>query len=395
LCDGKYYHEISLDGENIFIQISKYKRNTPKKINLKYFTEKRIELYLHQLDWQAFDLELNTKELYQLKSKFEHELHFLIFDNKKKSKKKSNKSLLEINPNDRMSKNSMSTIMSSLDVRANIPRTSTNNSLFEEKNIGHSGHLKSISAEKKEENKEESFNDKFIALIKVVDELLAKNTFSTYKLFENIKIGSYFSSFSEESLLNKYKKYCFIYFKQYNFDWILFEHSPIFEERTPFYFSLKWLTCQSCFVHGFLRDIGRKIKQNSFKLLKIPYFDSKGLQIFKKSLEWEIRPLYLLPIFIKIIKNDKCFKHCWFFNQEEDYIILSDECNLFIKITHINVNYILNQGRILLIEENYDPEIVMTQTSNINKFWEYAQSIDVYIKVFSVFNNFSEELDKK
>ena len=33
LCEGKYYHEISLEGENIFIKISKFKSNKQKKIN--------------------------------------------------------------------------------------------------------------------------------------------------------------------------------------------------------------------------------------------------------------------------------------------------------------------------------------------------------------------------
>ena len=275
LCEGKYYHEISLEGENIFIKISKFKSNKQKKINdsniqineskikkifeynlivldwqYKYFQEKNIKLNLHSLDWQTFDLELNKKELYQIKNKIDNELNFLIFEDRKKERTRSIKSHVSMMSADLNLKKS----------------TSNNNSIFSSKSQNGSflneeilDSQKKVSF-KKDEKEEETLLEKFMALFKSIDVYLEKISDTSYKIVDNINISKYSEYFNENHTpIDKSKKVFLINFK-FNFDWILIEHSSHLDEKSPFYFSMKWISCQSSYIQTFIRDFIKRVK---------------------------------------------------------------------------------------------------------------------------------------
>ena len=99
-----------------------------------------------------------------------------------------------------------------------------------------------------------------MALFKSIDVYLEKISDTSYKIVDNINISKYSEYFNENHTpIDKSKKVFLINFK-FNFDWILIEHSSHLDEKSPFYFSMKWISCQSSYIQTFIRDFIKRVK---------------------------------------------------------------------------------------------------------------------------------------
>ena len=79
---------------------------------------------------------------------------------------------------------------------------------------------------------------------------------------------------------------------------------------------------------------------------------------------------------------------------ENDAILISEEFNTYLKISLSTVNIHIIKGKVFLNEENFDSDLGMNNSNQLNKFNEFAKVIDMYYKIFSVFNNFTLYLEK-
>ena len=205
-----------------------------------------IKLNLHSLDWQAFDLELNKKELYQIKNKIDNDLHFLIFEDRKKSRKRSIKYA------------HIPKIMTDLSIKKSIPHYSSNsqNGSFVDEEIVDS-QKRNL---KKDDKEEETLLEKFMVLFKTIDVYLEKISETIYKLVDHIKINKSIEYYNEDFTFKEISKKVFLIQYISNFDWILIEHSSHLDEKSPFYFSMKWISCQSSYIQTFIRDLIKRVK---------------------------------------------------------------------------------------------------------------------------------------
>jgi hypothetical protein len=282
--DRRFYHVILVEDQNYKVTIYNYNNKVTKftqydtKNNLiqdndfeynffiydyksSIISGKKITSILSERNenwWSKYDLQLNDLQKNIKTFKFNNEINFLLysksnflkFNDKSKPGIKSYTSQHIKSTSDKSSPVVTYTHMKSLEMPISpLNGGSKNNSIKK---------LATISPTNANDS-DESFPDKLKNLFKSIDGYLAKYNFKGVKIsetIENVELNKLSQVVQADRDKNLYHN---IYIRQLA-DWMLVLFNKFYNETNAFYFSVRWLSCNSIPIHNFNRELNKKVK---------------------------------------------------------------------------------------------------------------------------------------